>query len=64
MFYCDRINIGKGIDLAKSNSNKEGIISPYWFFNHSFNHSRYVCNRCYDLAMLSVNISDIAIIHS
>ena len=34
----------------------------YWFFNHGFKFQDYVCNGCHDLTMLSVNISDIAII--
>ena len=31
------------------------------FFNHGFRCQNYVCNGCYDLTMLSVNINDIAI---
>ena len=34
----------------------------YWFFNHGFKFQDCVCNGCHDLTMLSVNISDIAII--
>ena len=62
MLYYDRIDISKGIDLAKSNNSKECMIFHYRFFNHGFNFQDYVCNGCHDLAMLSVNISDIAII--
>ena len=38
------------------------MICHYWFFNHGFKLQDSVCNGCHDLAMLSVNISDIAII--
>ena len=38
------------------------MICHYWFFNHGFNFQDYVGNGCHDLTMLSVNISDIAII--
>ena len=38
------------------------MICHYWFFNHGFKFQYYVCNGCHDLTMLSVNISDIAII--
>ena len=38
------------------------MICHYWFFNHGFNFQDCVCNGCHDLTMLSVNISDIAII--
>ena len=60
MLYYDRIDISKGIDLAKSNSSK-CTICHYWF-NHGFNFQDYVCNGCHDLSMLSVNISNITII--
>ena len=38
------------------------MICHYFFFNHGFKFENYVCNGCHDLTMLSVNISDIAII--
>ena len=62
MLYYDRIDISKEIDLAKGNSSKECMISPYWFFNHEFKFQNSVCNGCHDLIMLGVNVSDIAII--
>ena len=60
--YYDRIDISKGIDLAKSNNSKECIICHYQFLNHGFKFQDCVCNGCHDLSMLSVNISDSAII--
>ena len=62
MLYYDRNDISKGIDIAKSNNIKECMIWHYWFLNHGFNFQDFVCNGCHYLAMLSVNISDIAII--
>ena len=38
------------------------MISHYCLFNHGLKFQDYVCNGCHDLTMLSVNISDIAII--
>ena len=38
------------------------MICHYFFFNHGFKFENYVSNGCHDLTMLSVNISDIAII--
>ena len=32
-----------------------------WFFNHGFKFQDSLSNGCYDLTILSVNISDIAI---
>ena len=62
MLYYDRIGLNEGIDPTKSNKSKECMICHYWFFNHGFKFQDSVCNDCQDLAMLSVNISDIAII--
>ena len=62
MLYYDRIDISEGIDLAKSNNSKECMICHYWLFNQGFGFRDSVCNGCHDLTMLSVSISDIAII--
>ena len=62
MLYYDRIDKHEGIDLAKISNSKEYMICRYWFFNRGFEFQDFVCNGCHDLTMLSVNISDIAII--
>ena len=62
MLYYDRINISEGINLAKSNNSKECMICHYWLFNHGFKFQDSVWNGCYVFTMLSVNVSDIAII--
>ena len=62
MLHYDRIDISEGIDPTKSNRSKECMIFHYWFFNHGFKFQYSVCKDCRDLTMLSVNISDIAII--
>ena len=62
MLYYDRIDRSEGIDLAKSTNSKECMICHYCFFNHGFKFQDYLCNGHYDLKMLSVSISDIAII--
>ena len=61
MLYYDRIDISQGIDLVKSNNSKECMIC-HCFLNHGFEFQDSVCNGCHDLTMLSVNISDIAVI--
>ena len=38
------------------------MICHFFFFNHGFKCQNYVRNGCHGLTMLSVNISDIAII--
>ena len=62
MLFYERIDIGKGIDLAKSNRSEECMIYHYWFFYHRFKFQDSVCNECHDLTILSVNINDITII--
>ena len=39
-----------------------GMICHYWFSNNGFKFQHSICNSCYDLTMLSVNIWNIAII--
>ena len=63
MLYCDRTDISKVIDLANSSNSKECMTCHYWFFNHGFEFKDSVYRiGCHDLTMLSVNISNIAII--
>ena len=62
MLYYDKIDISQGIDLAKRNNIKECMTCYYWVFNHKFKCQDSVCNGCHDLTILSVNISDFAII--
>ena len=39
-------------------------ISHYWYFlNKGFKFQQNVCNRCHDLLMMSMNLSDIAILN-
>ena len=62
MLYYDRIDIRERIDPNKSNRSKDCVTYHYWFFNHGFKFQDPVCNGCHDLAILSVNITDIDII--
>ena len=61
MLYYDRIDISKGTDLTKSNSSKECMIAAIGF-SHGFKFQDFVYDRCHDLTMLCLNISDITII--
>ena len=63
MLYFDRIDVSERIDISKTSASKECDICHYWFFlNYSFKFQPNVCNRCHDLLMMSVNLSDIAIL--
>ena len=64
MLYFDRIDVSEGIDVNKTSASKECDICHYWYFlNYSFKFQPNVCNRCHDLLMMSMNLSDIAILN-
>ena len=62
MLYYDRIDVSEGIN--KTSASKEGDICHYWYFlNKGFKFQLDVCNRCHDLLMMSMNLSNIYIIN-
>ena len=64
MLYFDRIDISEGIDVNKTSASKECDVCHYWYFlNYSFKFQPNVCNRCHDLLMMSMNLSNIAILN-
>ena len=64
MLYFDRIDVSKGIDVNETSASKECDICHYWYFlNKGFKFQPNVCNRCQDLLMMSMNLSDIAILN-
>ena len=64
MLYFDRIDASEGTDVNKTSTSKECDICHYWYFiNYSFNFQPNVCYKCHDLLMISMNLSDIAILN-
>ena len=64
MLYFNRIDVSEGIDVNKTSSSKECDICHYcYFLNYSFKFQPNSCNRCHDLSMMSMNLSDIAILN-
>ena len=64
MLYVDRTEVSEGTDVNKTSASKECDICHYWYFlNYSFTFQPNVCNRCRDLLMLSMNLSDITILN-
>ena len=64
MLYYDRIDVSKGTDINKTSKSKEWDICHYWYFlDKDFNFQLYVCNGCHDLLMMSLNLSDIAVLN-
>ena len=64
IIYFDRINASEGINVNGTNASKDCNICRYWhFLNHSFAFQPNVCNRFHDLLMMSMSLSDIAILN-
>ena len=60
MLYYYRIDISKGIDVNKTSASKECDICRYCYSLYfSFKFQSGVCNRCYDLLVMSMILSDI-----
>ena len=65
MLYFDRVNVSEGIDINRRIASKECNICHYWYFwNYSFMFQPNVSNRCHDLLMMFMNLSDIAILNT
>ena len=63
MLYYHRIDVSEEIDICKTSASKECNIFHYWYIlNKGFKFQTYENNRCHDLLMMSVNLSDIAIL--
>ena len=64
ILYYDRIDVSEGIDINKASASKECDICHYWYFLiYSVKFQQIVCNRCHDLLMMSIDLSDIAILN-
>ena len=64
MLYFYRIDISERIDVHKTSASKEQDICYYcYFLNYSFTFQPNVCSRYDDLLMMSINLSNIAILN-
>ena len=64
MIYYDRIYISEETDVNMTSKSKECDICQYWYFlSKGFKFQPNVCNRCLDLLMMSMDLSDIAILN-
>ena len=58
----ERIGISEGTNINKTSVSKK--YGSYWYLlNKGFKFQSYVCNRCHDLLMMSMNLSDTAILN-
>ena len=64
MLHTGRIDISERIDVNKTSASKEHDICHYWYFlNYSFKFQPNVSNRCHDLLMIQMKLSNIAILN-
>ena len=64
ILYYDRIDDSEGIDVNKISAPKECDVCHYWYFlNYSSKFQPNICNRCYDLLMMSMSLHAIAILN-
>ena len=64
MLYHDRTDVSEGIDVNKTSVSKECDVCDYWYFlNHSFTFQPNVCNICHDLSMMTIILTNIAILN-
>ena len=63
MLYFDRIDVSEGIDINKTSASKEYDIFQYWYFlDKGFKFQPHFCNGCHDVLMMSMNLSNTAIL--
>ena len=64
MLCFDRVDISEGINVNKTKKSKECDICHYWYFlDKGFKFQPNICNRYHGLLMISMNLSDIAILN-
>ena len=64
ILFFDSINVSQGINVSKTSGSKECDIYHYWYFStYSFKLQPSVCNRCHNLLIMTMSLSDIAILN-
>ena len=64
MLYFNTIDVSEVINVNKTSASRECDICHYYYFlNYSFKFQPNVCNRCHNLLMMSMNLSNSAILN-
>ena len=63
MLCYDRADVSEGIDVNKTSASKECDVCHYWYFLNYFLSFNQMFVMDHDLLMMSVNLSDIAILN-
>ena len=63
MLHYDKTDVSEGININKTSASKEcGICYYSYFLDKGFKFQIYVCSRCHDLLMMSMNLINIALL--
>ena len=64
MLYYGRTDVSERVNVNKTSASKECDVYHYWYsLNCSFQFPPNLCSRCHDLLIMSINLSDIAILN-
>ena len=64
MVYYVRIDASEGIHIDKTSASKACDICHNWYFlDKGFKFQPYVCNGCHHVLMMSMNLSEIAVLN-
>ena len=62
MFYCNKTNVSKGLDINKSNKWKEWIIC-HNFLNLNYTYEPELCKGCHDISMMAYELENITVLN-
>ena len=64
MLYYDKTNLSEGIDVNKTRTSKECDVCDYlYLLNYRFKFQPNISNSCDGFPMMSISLSDIAILN-
>ena len=64
MLYFYRTDVSEGTDVNKSRESRQCDFCHYWYFvDKCFMFQPDVCKGCHNVLMISMNLSDIAILN-
>ena len=64
MLYSGRTDAYEGIVVNKTSASEEIDIYHNWhFLDQGFKFQPHVCNRCHDVLMISINLSNTAVLN-
>ena len=64
MLYYGRTDVSERVNVNRTSASKEWDVYHYWYsLNCSFQFPPNLCSRCHDLLIMSINLSDIAILN-